>query len=65
MTGLEPLVLKQALQLTAKGIHELGKPVTQDKLVVALKRYPTVPKLSWVSAVGSRPLSARSRPPMR
>jgi tetratricopeptide (TPR) repeat protein len=47
MTGLEPLVLKQALQLTAKGIHELGKPVTQDKLVVALKRYPTVPKLSW------------------
>lgn len=46
-TGLEPLILKAAMPLAAKGLHELTKPATQDKLVKAIKPYPGVPKLSW------------------
>jgi hypothetical protein len=45
VTGLEPMILKAAMPLAAKGIHELTKPSTQDKLVKEIKPYPGVQNL--------------------
>lgn len=58
MTGAEAAADK-ALPYAIKAIRELAKPATQDKLVASLKRYKTIPKLSWwqrgrlTTAIGS------------
>lgn len=62
MTGMETLALKSVLPLAAKGIHELTKPATKDKLVAGIKPLPSVPKLNWRQRGRLKAVMAPSRP---